>query len=309
MRIGSLFAGVGGIELGLEWAGVGHTVWQVERDPYCQRVLKRHWPDAQLFDDVTTAGYGASHLAPVDVICGGFPCQDISNAGLRAGIDGEKSGLWRYFARIIGLVRPGFVVIENVSALVNRGLGRVLADLAGMGFDAEWHRLGASDVGAHHRRHRLFIIAWRPLAIARGGRCSSAPGGEVQLSRRSEAVGAGAAANPDGESGHVERKLVDRQHADGSAQANLGRDGEGGYVADALCDADHEGEPGLRVNAEVAGMRSRPGRWLPEPIVGRVADGVPDRVDRVRALGNAVVPQCAEVIGWRLLEIARGLQQ
>lgn len=158
MRIGSLFAGIGGFELGLEWAGVGHTVWQVERDPFCRAVLARHWPEAERFEDVCTVG--VANLAPVDVICGGFPCQDISYAGKGAGLDGERSGLWFEFARIVREMGPRFVVVENVSALLTRGLDAVLGTLASLGFDAEWCCVRASDVGARHRRDRVFLIGY-----------------------------------------------------------------------------------------------------------------------------------------------------
>ena len=155
MKIGSLFSGIGGLELGLEWAGVGETSWQVESDPFCRRVLAKHWPSAERFNDVKTF-----EGRPADIICGGFPCQDISNAGKRVGIKGERSSLWREFARIVGLVRPRFVVVENVSALLTRGMGAVLGDLAELGYDAEWHMLSACSVGAPHTRERLFVVAY-----------------------------------------------------------------------------------------------------------------------------------------------------
>src|SRR6187200_1732128 len=99
MTIGSLFAGVGGLELGLEWAGLGPTLWQVEQDKFCRAVLEKHWPQAERFDDVCTVG--SANLAPVQLICGGFPCQDVSSAGKGAGLAGERSGLWREFARVV----------------------------------------------------------------------------------------------------------------------------------------------------------------------------------------------------------------
>jgi DNA (cytosine-5)-methyltransferase 1 len=165
MRIGSLCSGIGGLELGLEWAGVGHTVWQVEKDPYCRQVLAKHWPHATRFDDVCTVG--AHNLAPVDVICGGFPCQDISYAGDGAGIaEGTRSGLWFEFARIVGEMAPRYVVVENVAALLDRGIGDVLGTLSDLGYDAEWSTLSACAVGAPHMRRRVFIVAY-----AHGERC------------------------------------------------------------------------------------------------------------------------------------------
>jgi site-specific DNA-cytosine methylase len=133
MKIGSLFSGIGGLELGLEWAGVGRTAWQVEQDLFCQAVLAHHWPDAKRYNDVREVG--AHNLEPVDVICGGFPCQDISYAGKGAGLAGARSGLWYEFARIIGELGPQYVVVENVAALFTRGIDAVLGTLAEAGYE------------------------------------------------------------------------------------------------------------------------------------------------------------------------------
>jgi DNA (cytosine-5)-methyltransferase 1 len=157
----SLFAGVGGLELGLERAGMT-TVGQVEIDPYCWQVLARHWPDVPRHDDVRTVvpWWQSTDRPRVDVIAGGFPCQDISNTGARRGITGPKSGLWGAMANAIRHIRPGYVVIENVSALLVRGLDVVLADLHQLGFDAEWSVLSACRMGAPHTRERLFLLAY-----------------------------------------------------------------------------------------------------------------------------------------------------
>lgn len=159
MKIGSLFSGIGGLELGLESAGVGHTVWQVEQDPFCRAVLRAHWGEGvEQFDDVLTVG--AHNLEWVDVICGGFPCQNISLAGNGSGLDGEQSKLWWEFARVIREMAPRFAVVENVAALTNRGLFAILGTLADLGYDAEWSCVQALDVGAPHERDRLFVIAY-----------------------------------------------------------------------------------------------------------------------------------------------------
>src|SRR5262245_38887752 len=125
MTVGGLFSGIGGFELGFQRAGF-EIRWMVEIDPFCRAVLKKHWPDVTCYEDVRTVG---NELERVDVLCGGFPCQDISLAGAGAGLDGERSGLWREFARLIRLLRPKYIVVENVSALLIRGMGRVLGDL------------------------------------------------------------------------------------------------------------------------------------------------------------------------------------
>jgi DNA (cytosine-5)-methyltransferase 1 len=163
-----LFSGIGGFSLGLERAGM-RTVAFCEVDPFCRRVLAKHWPGIPLYCDIRELT-GARLLADgvqADVICGGFPCQDLSLAGKGAGLDGARSGLWSDYARLIGEVRPGYVIVENVAILLARGLDRVLGDLAALGYDAEWHCISASHVGAPHERDRLWIIADRDEGAVR----------------------------------------------------------------------------------------------------------------------------------------------
>jgi DNA (cytosine-5)-methyltransferase 1 len=248
-----LFSGIGGFSLGLERAGM-RTVAFCEIDPYCRRVLGKHWPGVPIYDDVrtlTAVRLAADGIA-VDVICGGFPCQDISLAGRGAGIAGERSGLWAEYARIIGEIRPRYVIVENVAALLGRGLERVLGDLAALGFDAEWHCIPASAVGAPHRRDRVWIVADAISARLEG----RAPLAEY---------------------------LADKLAA-------VERNGSGSAVADTGQHPPERHGSGQRA----LGQR---GWWLVEPGVGRVAHGVPARVDRLRSLGNAVVPQIPEIIG------------
>lgn len=153
-----LFAGIGGFSLGLERTGGFETVAFCEIDPYCRVVLRKHWPNVRQFEDVRTLT--ATDVGPVDVISGGFPCQDISNAGKRAGIEGERSGLWSEYARLIGELRPRYVIVENVAALLGRGLGVIVGGLSGMGYDAEWGVIPASAAGALHDRARLWMVAY-----------------------------------------------------------------------------------------------------------------------------------------------------
>ena len=238
MTFGSLFAHIGGMDLGLERAGM--TVrWQVEIDPFCNRVLAKHWPDVVRHRDVREVG--AHNLEPVDLICGGFPCQDISFAGKGAGLDGARSGLWYEYARIIRELRPRFVLVENVAALLARGMGEVLGTLASLGFDAEWSCVSACSVGAPHMRRRVFVVA----------------------------------------------------HSHGEH----GREG--------VRDSDARAEWSLptlnRAEDSRAGWRAR----MANPsALYRGADGIPDRMDRNRGIGNAVVPQVAEAIGRAILEAA-----
>lgn len=238
MRVLELFAGIGGFSLGLERTGKFKTVAFCEIDEQAQRVLRKHWPDTPIFADVSalTADVLEERGVSVDVITGGFPCQDISFAGRGAGLAGERSGLWFQFHRLIKEIQPRYALIENVSALRRRGLGEVLRSLAEIGYDAEWHCIPASAVGAPHQRDRIWIVAYP---------CS--PRGQVGVSAP----------------GHGKERHTEISH----------------YLSDRL--ARWEGRS----------------IWATEPSVGRVADGVPNRPHRVKQLGNAIVPQIAELIG------------
>jgi DNA (cytosine-5)-methyltransferase 1 len=153
-----LFAGIGGFDLGFERAGMV-CKWQVEIDDYANRVLAKHWPRVHRERDVRTVG--RHNLESVDVICGGFPCQDIAvSSSTGTGLDGERSGLWAEYKRLIRVLRPRFVVVENSANLLNRGFGRVLRDLASSGYDAEWRVFSAYEFGAPHKRERLYVVAY-----------------------------------------------------------------------------------------------------------------------------------------------------
>lgn len=227
LTVGSLFTGIGGLDLGLEHAGM-HVVWQAENDPYCTRILHKHWPHVPNLGDVTTIDW--SNVERPDLVAAGFPCQDASDAGQRAGIDGKQTGLWVEVARCVRHLRPRWVVLENVTGLLARGFGRVVGDLAALGYDTEWDCIPAAAVGAPHLRARTWIVAY--------------PSGQ-------------------------------RNEADDALQA--------GWPQPHLCP-----------------------RWETEPAVARMVDGVPVRLDgaRLRALGNAVVPQVAQHIGQLILKAA-----
>ena len=237
IRLGSLFSGIGGLELGIERAASSAgleavTVWQVERDQFARRILKKHWPNATRFDDVFEFPPTDAAGLEVDLICGGFPCQPVSIAGKQKGANDER-WLWDEMRRICEVLRPRFILAENVPGLLSAGtfrgqlFGNILRDLAALGYYVEWDCIPASAVGAAHRRDRVFILA-----------DTDDPGRQEQ--RRTESAQA--------------------QHS--------------------------------------ATERRR--QWSPEPDVCRVVNGVSDRVDRVkrlRCLGNAVVPQVAELVG------------
>lgn len=185
VRIGSLFSGIGGLDLGVEWAlrdaGVpAETVWQCDADADCRAVLAKHWPHATRFDDVQMLppqiragrrrgiGPWRDDHEGIDLLIGGFPCQDLSTAGRRAGLNGARSGLFFDLLRVIRLVRPRVVYLENVTGLLTRAGRRVLAELAALRFDAAWAVVAASDVGAPHQRRRWFCVAWQPVPDALG---------------------------------------------------------------------------------------------------------------------------------------------
>jgi DNA (cytosine-5)-methyltransferase 1 len=301
----SLFSGIGGLDLGLERAGM-RCVAQVENNDYAQKVLTKRWPDVARFRDVRDVG--KHNLPAADLICGGFPCQDISNAGKRVGIGGERSGLWAEFARIIGELRPCYALIENVSALLGRGFDVVLCDLAALGYDAEWHCIPAAAVGAPHIRDRVFILAYTNSAQRRAcpegrdwpnrddTRREEAPGG---LAACGADGGAPDVADADSDERHRERLHIRPGRQDETPSVPCGRST---HVADAngtrLAQRQSIiGDARAQLAAFERSCRTGPGQWAVEPDVGRVAHGVPARMDRLRGLGNAVVPQVAEFIG------------
>jgi len=229
MRFGSLFSGIGGIDLGLERAG--HTCsWQVEIDPFCRRVLTNRFPGVPCYEDVRAVS--SSNLAPIDLLVGGFPCQPVSTAGMRRGVD-DPRWLWPEFYRLIKELDPKYVFIENVRGLLSKGLNLVLADLAEYGYDAEWACVPASAFGAPHQRVRLSLVAY-PTGEGLEGRLTTPPTRQAQC-------------------------ILPNQ---------LGR----------------------------AGLA-----WPNAPVDDRMGYGIPDWVDRVRSLGNAVVPDFAEWVGRTLV--------
>lgn len=313
MTFGSLFAGIGGMDLGLERAGM-ECCWQVEINERNRRVLAKHWPAAkrygdirgvELFDEEGWRQIDETRLEPVDLVCGGFPCEDISLASATGvGIIGERSGLWSEFARVLAEVRPAFALIENVPALRSRGLALVLQNLHALGFDAEWHCIPASALGAPHQRDRVFIVAYtagrferpivtgdpyddiRPDAAAVLGEAVIGSQSDGDVSNVSEAADAD---SPRLEIGGGE--CEDAGEEQPAVERNTPGDRQG-------LDANVDIEPlvGLAI---ARGERSA---WTVEPGVVRMVYGVPDRVDRVAALGRVVVPQVAEWIGRRIME-------
>lgn len=297
LTIGSLFSGIGGLELGLEWAGLGPTLWHVEREKFCQCVLRHHWPLAELHDDVCTVG--KSNLAPVDLICGGFPCQDVSPAGTRTGLAGGRSGLWREYARIVEELAPSWVVVENVAGGASQWLDTVIGELDKLGYDCLPVPLSARDVGAPHLRERIFVVANAHGVSARQlGRGEPGPGEAVASddgALRSFAPNVNSVPGITRPSG-TRTRGAGRPMLDGGAHANPDhprREGSG---------PGEEIEDRTRL-ARHAGWSSEPGVV---PLVHGLSGGMAGRRRRarIRAEGNAVVPQDAEVIGWVIRELA-----
>lgn len=244
----SLFSGIGGIELGLERAGMT-TVGQVEVNEYCRRVLEQHWPGIPRHDDMrsTVEWWESESRPPVDVVAGGVPCQPFSYLGRQKGVTDERWG-WPWMANVVRVLRPRYVLMETVSPLVrdNVAFGEILTDLHLFGFNAEWATVRAADFGAPHSRERVYILAYAN-----------------SIEARSELAAGG-----------------------------IGR-GQGSPFPVA-------GLFGL----PVAERRQRAHAWLEsEPLVDRMVNGVPDQLDRLRVLGNAVVPQIAEHIGKHIVSV------
>ncbi|MFN8993867.1 MAG: DNA cytosine methyltransferase [Pseudomonadota bacterium] len=290
----ALFAGAGGGILAghsLGW----RTVCAVERDAYAAQVLAQRQNDGALrpfpiWADVCSFD-GRPWRGLVDVVSGGFPCQDISLAGRGAGIEGARSGMWGHMARIIGEVRPSLVYVENSPAILTRGLERVLSDLASLGFVCRWTVLGAAAVDSPHQRDRFWLVAHA------NGVWQLQPQGSKRDQRRRPGDGSQELADTNGQPGHQGRQ--------GDAAQEPGRRNadRGGFVAD-LCHADSAGlaqRQGQQSDdgAQLAAIE-RANWWTTEPDVGRVANGVAHRVDRLKALGNGQVPRCAAT-AYRLL--------
>jgi DNA (cytosine-5)-methyltransferase 1 len=266
MKFISLFSGIGGFDLGFERAGM-ECVAQVEIDDFCQKVLAKHWPNVPKFKDVKDVG--KHNLPAADVIVGGFPCQPHSLAGKRKASEDERD-LWPEFSRIVSEIKPHWVVAENVRGLLSsedgRFFGRVLRDLAAGGYRIEWQLLPASAFGAPHQRERVIIVAHSDPNGVRWddgeGRAAQSDEAEFYALGRIEGLG----------------KDVPHSH-----KPRL------------------EGQVTARQSWQYYGLPAQCSWWDTEPGLGRVADGTTDRVDRLRLLGNAVVPQVAEWIARRII--------
>ena len=283
--------------MGLERTGGFETVAFCEICPKARKVLSKHWPNIKQYDDIKDLNNDKliADGIEADVITGGFPCQDISSAGKGKGIKAERSGLWSEMFRLIGDVRPTWAIIENVSALRSKGLTLVLQNLSEIGYMCQWHCIPASAVGAPHQRDRIWIVAnpqrngFSPDTFTRSNeetiRQESSRQDNPLDSQRTSCLSTTNANVADtiskSERMHTPRTLHDWQPNDRQKRGTVGSFFAG------LC----------QTSTKTAG------HWAIEPNVGRVADGVPNRVDRLKQLGNSVVPQIPELIGNAILEV------
>tara|TARA_Y100001973_G_scaffold71867_1_gene104817 strand:- start:2398 stop:3222 length:825 start_codon:yes stop_codon:yes gene_type:complete len=261
LKLGSLFSGIGGFELGLHRSIPNlETVWQVEQDKFCQKILNKHWPNSQIYNDITTIN--TEELESVDILCAGFPCQDISVAGKQEGINGKKSGLFWEMWRIIrdfreqGRTIP-LLLLENVPAITTNGLGHVLGAIFEIGYDAEWFVISAGEnFGAPHLRKRWFLVAY-PNENSQSGFSNYA---KTLEGTSSDSYGIYAKIST---SRNISTIQKFRSHG------KKGRFWKESPIESPLCSVD---------------------------------DGIPNRVARLRALGNAIVPQCSEWIGQQIIK-------
>jgi len=285
LTVGSLFSGIGGLDLGLERAGMRVT-WQSEIDTYACKVLAKHWPEVPNHGNIKEINW--RRVEPVDVICGGYPCQPFSTAGKRRGEEDPRH-LWPWVREAISQLRPRYAILENVRGHLSLGGTTVLGEIAALGYDAEWRVVSAASVGANHRRDRVIIVAYPQ------SECGDGINNHPRDCKQSESAtesgncsGSSDVANSDNSGNRTPRCCVD---GNGQSRASM---------------ADTYNSRRLHTRTQIFSTETRQQAltelaisswWTTEPDVGRVANGIPNRVDRLRGLGNAVVPQVAEVIG------------
>ena len=309
LTVGSLFSGIGGLDLGLERAGM-EVIWQSEIDPYGCRVLKKHWPEVVNHGNIKEINW--RNVVRPDIICGGYPCQPFSTAGKRNGTDDPRH-LWPWVREAISELRPRYAILENVRGHVSLGLSTVLGEMASIGYDAEWQIVSAASVGAPHRRDRVIIVAYP---------CEQLKHGQGHLNSQSAFRQRQALQEPvSGSNSLTTRKVFTRDRwlnalmADPNSapreqqQERQVQKSNFGGCSPTMANATQQFSNGKLDNTRDSqqpetlsqfrnsGWPHRASNWATEPDVGRVANGVPSRVDRLRGLGNAVVPQVAELIG------------
>ena len=319
LKVLDLFSGIGGFSLGLERTEGFETVAFCEIDKHCQKVLKKHWPDVPTFDDVTKLK--GKNFKNIDVICGGFPCQDISIAGKKEGLKGERSGLWSEFKRLIKEVKPQYAIIENVANLRNKGLNQVLKDLWSIGYDCEWHIISASSIGAPHLRERVWIVAHPNIkGLERPRRPKEIGKTRAQVQASPGTLSEGITPNTSSTRTGFNHSRVRRQFDRGSFQ-------EGRNTNEEISKSPNADI--FRLWCPFASEKEAFGWWTEttskfhdvfrqilsvEPAICRSDDGFSSGLDRgrkqrIKQLGNAVVPQIPQLIGQAILEWERGIYE
>ena len=305
LTVGSLFSGIGGLDLGLERSGM-EVIWQSEIDPYASKVLAKHWPKVPNYGNIKTINWG--DIVRPDVICGGYPCQPFSTAGKRNGADDSRH-LWPWVREAISELRPNYAILENVRGHITLGLSEVLGELASIGYDAEWQIVSANSVGAPHLRERIIILAYPNSGRQQERQSEAKPNVGVSSSSQSSANAVRELADADSS------RCVYRQPqiftADrwfnalsliGSSSTKMAYSQSVGLQGSSDLATIKDEKSGHGVTGDNCGTQPGDDWWKVEPDVGRVAHGIPSRVDRLRGLGNAVVPQVAELIGRMVID-------
>ena len=314
----SLFTGIGGIDLASEWAGFD-TILQVENDPYCLQVLEKHWPTVERCTDIRSLN-GRKYRGTIDLLSGGFPCQPYSGAGKRKAFSDDRD-LWPEMFRIIQEVRPTWVLGENVANFTNLGLDRTISNLESEGYEVQTFNIPAVAVSAWHQRARIFVVGY----AEHYGPSSSKESRSITKTGNDDKEGKDQAGQPSGTGGREDYESM----ADSASERLQGKfrsqsKGDGKRLANsskAMADSQRIGQSGQGLHGrpcnpkentvgEASGSEYRSkgnsADWNTEPNVGRVAHGIPKRVDRLRALGNAVVPQQVYPILEAIAKIHKG---
>ncbi len=326
MDLGSLFSGIGGFELGLEWAGMGPVKWQVEIDLYCQKVLAKHWSDVKRYGDIRDVG--KHNLEPVDLICGGFPCQPFSVAGKRKGKEDDRH-LWPEYLRIVTELNPAWVIGENVPGIINMELDTVLSDLENAGYSTATLIIPACSVDAPHRRDRVFILAHNNNTKNGASRSEINQDWSQNYEGWSEQSQYGNSGQDNTSQNTLNSRVRGRDNgSEGWGECSLQTERPDSNVTDTEsretqsakqrglhaepCGTDYDawytkgtgqqGSINRQGQMQYGGTGARQD-WIEVATrLCRVDDGIPNRVDRLKCLGNAVVPQVAMVIGELIIE-------
>ena len=311
-KVLDLFSGIGGFSLGLQNTGGFETVAFCEIEPFCHKVLKKHWQDVPIYNDIKELDYDTLQADGIEptVITGGFPCQDISVAGEQKGIIGERSSLWSEYARLIEDVRPTWAIIENVPTLRSKGLTLVLQNLSEIRYNAEWHCIPCSSIGGLHRRDRIWIIAY-PMENSRCtlGQRSFIEGknedevgeGNANQYQRSSSTSRDDRRTQETEDGNVADSMCEGLERSEFSTDNGRQDKEGHKSSDGSASKSSglRGEPKLIIRREQLERFAHYAKtqWTTKSKLDRVAYGIPNRVHRLKGIGNAVVPQIPQFLG------------